>query len=319
MIYGKTILITGGAGAIGSNLAKVLDHRNKVIIIDDLSSGYHSNIDGLKNTTIIKGDLLEEYFLDQAFSFVPQVVFHLAAFFANQNSVDHPERDLMVNGMGTLKVLQKSLFHNVEKFLYISSSCVYGHKESKMKEDDIGKLHTPYAITKLLGEQYTQYYNSYYELNTTILRLFNCYGPGEYPGQYRNVIPNFFWSAINGKSLTITGTGKQKRTFTYVGDVVDALVKTIDAAKTNGEIINIGSAKETSITKLVELINRITDNNAEISFVPQRQWDIVHRRQSCVKKAQKLLNWKATTPLIEGLEKYYQWIENKDLTKIFYE
>ncbi len=193
----KTVLVTGGAGCVGSNLSEKLANlgAKKVIILDNLSSAYEWNIPKDDNIEFIKGDILDEAILKRVFKQRPSHVFHLAAHFANQNSVDNPEHDLMVNGIGILKVLQHAQLTGVERFVYSSSGCgVYG-LDSKMpfEEPDISiSLHTPYQVTKLLGELYTNYFNNLYKMPIVNARFFNVFGPGEVPGKYRNVIPNFF-------------------------------------------------------------------------------------------------------------------------------
>ena len=166
---GTKILVTGGAGCIGSNLSRKLSTLNaeEVIILDNLSSAYEWNIPKADNISFIKGDILDDETLKRVFKQKPHYVFHLAAHFANQNSVDNPKTDLMVNGMGILKVLQYVHLTNLKRFVYSSSGCgVYG-LDSKMpfEEYDISiSLHTPYQITKLLGELYTNYFNNLYDL-----------------------------------------------------------------------------------------------------------------------------------------------------------
>ena len=218
---GKVILVTGGAGCIGTNLCRKLAELNaeKVIILDDLSSAYEWNIPRAKNIVFVKGSILDDEMLKRVFKEKPDYVFHLAAHFANQNSVDNPEKDLMINGMGTLKVLQYANLVNVKRFVYSSSGCgVYG-LDSKMpfEEHDISiSLHTPYQVTKLLGELYTNYFHNLYGLPIVNARFFNVFGPGEVPGKYRNVIPNFFYWAMNGQALPITGDGTETRDWTLM-------------------------------------------------------------------------------------------------------
>jgi Nucleoside-diphosphate-sugar epimerases len=152
----------------------------------------------------------------------------------------------MVNGMGILKVLQYAHLVNVDRFVYSSSGCgVYG-LESKMpfEEHDISiHLHTPYQVTKLLGELYTNYFHNLYELPIVNARFFNSYGQGEVPGKYRNVIPNFFYWAMKGLPLPITGEGTETRDWTYVGDIVNARLAMGVRDEAVGEVINLGSAK----------------------------------------------------------------------------
>ena len=185
---GKTVLVTGGAGAIGGNLVRRLSSLNaeKIVILDNLSSSYKWNIAQGDNIQFIHGDILDEEKLKWAFKSKPDIVYHLAAHFANQNSVDNPEKDLMVNGMGILKVLQYAHLVDVERFIYASSGCgIYG-LDSKMpfEEHDISiKLYTPYQVTKMIGELYTNYFYNLYGLPIVNARFFNSYGPGEVPGK----------------------------------------------------------------------------------------------------------------------------------------
>jgi len=213
----KTILVTGGAGAIGSNLTRRLAELGaQVIILDDLSSGVRWNVPSLPGILFVEGDILDEVKLKRVFFERPQIVFHLAAFFANQNSVDHPERDLMVNGMGTLRLLEYSVFTGVERFIYASSGCsIYGSESPLPLREELISLHlsTPYQITKMLGELYCNFFYHHYGLKVVKPRFFNSYGPGEVPGQYRNVIPNFIYLALQGQPLPITGTGEETRDF----------------------------------------------------------------------------------------------------------
>ena len=206
---GKTVLITGGAGAIGSNLSRTLaETGSRVIVIDDLTSAEIWNVPSLPNLLFVKGSILDEVILKRVFFERPQIVFHLAAFFANQNSLDHPETDLKVNGMGTLRMLEYSVLSGVQRFVYASSGCsIYGSDAPLPLREDFMSMHlsTPYQITKMLGELYCNLFFNQYGLKVVKPRFFNSYGPGEVPGQYRNVIPNFIYWAMQGLPLPITG------------------------------------------------------------------------------------------------------------------
>ena len=308
----KTVLVTGGAGAIGSNLSRKLAGLGvrEVIILDDLSSSYRWNIPSLPNVTFIEGSILDNEVLRHVFRKRPSHVFHLAAHFANQNSVDNPETDLDINGLGILKVLQYSHLTRVERFVYSSSGCgVYG-TESKMpfEEHDVSiSLNTPYQVTKLLGELYTNYYHNLYELPIVNARFFNSYGPGEVPGRYRNVIPNFFFWARGKKPLPITGTGNETRDFTYVDDIVSGLIAMGSEEKAVGEAINLGTSNETKISDLASKINVLTGNSAGVTYEKPREWDKKKKLRASIEKAKRILGYNPATRIDTGLSSVNDW------------
>jgi len=319
---GKTVLVTSGAGAIGGNLVRRLSDLDaeKVIILDNLSSSYEWNIAQAENIQFIHGDILDEEKLKWAFKSKPDIVYHLAAHFANQNSVDNPEKDLMVNGTGILRVLEYAHLVDVERFIYSSSGCgIYG-LDSKMpfEEHDISiKLYTPYQVTKMLGELYTNYFYNLYGLPIVNARFFNSYGPGEVPGKYRNVIPNFFYWSMNGLPLPITGTGEETRDFTYVGDIVNGLISMAMQYRAIGEAINLGAGREIQIIDLANWINELTGNKAGIVHKERRDWDKKNRLLSCINKAGNILGYAPQTEFRKGLENTYQWfVENWENIKM---
>jgi UDP-glucose 4-epimerase len=314
---GKTVLITGGAGAIGSNLTKALCQlgTKKVIILDDLSSSYEWNIPKNPKVSFINGSILDEEKLKWAFKEKPSIVYHLAAHFANQNSVDNPETDLMVNGLGTLKVLEYAHLVGVERLVYASSGCgIYGAGcKMPFEEHDVSmKLYTPYQVTKMLGELYTNYYYNLYHLPIVNARFFNSYGPGEVPGRYRNVIPNFFFWAINGQPLPITGTGEETRDFTFVGDIVNGLLAMVYCKGAIGEAFNLATGREIRIGDLAKWINEITGNKAGIVFTERRDWDKKNRLLASISKAQKTLEYAPNMDFKLGLKEVYEWFVAND-------
>lgn len=310
----KTILITGGAGAIGSNLTKSLADlgANTVIVLDNLSSAEKWNIPSASNIMFVQGDIRDEVKLKRVFFEKPDFVFHLAAFFANQNSVDHPETDLDVNGVGTLKLLEYSHFTNIKRFIYASSGCsIYGSSAPlPLKEEFMSmNLSTPYQITKMLGELYCNFFYNHYGLKVVKTRFFNSYGPGEIPGQYRNVIPNFIYWAMKGEALPITGTGEETRDFTYVEDLVDGLLRAgfYDAAI--GQEFNLASGKETKIGDLAKMINEIIGSDAGIKFSQKRKWDTKSRLLASTERAGKLVGYNPKMDFREGLLKTIEWFK----------
>ncbi|MGA7075314.1 MAG: NAD-dependent epimerase/dehydratase family protein [Halobacteriota archaeon] len=313
---GKTVLITGGAGAIGSNLAHRLAEleTERIIILDNLSSSYAWNVPRGPNIQFIKGDILDEEMLRFAFKTKPDVVFHLAAHFANQNSVDYPETDLMVNGLGMLKVLQYSHLSGVERFVYTSSGCgVYGVCSTMpFEEHDVSiSLHSPYQVTKLLGELYTNCFYNLYGLPIVNVRLFNVYGPGEVPGKYRNVIPNFFYWAMKGQALPITGDGTETRDWTFVDDAVNGLLAGGVTQEAVGEAINIGSGAEHRVVDMARIVNKLTGNKSGIQHTERRDWDAKPQLLSSIDKARRLIGYQPQVTFKDGLRKVHEWfVEN---------
>ncbi len=310
---GKKILVTGGAGAIGSNLARALAQAGaRVIILDSLSSAERWNIPSLPGVLFVEGDIRDEVKLKRVFFERPRVVFHLAAFFANQNSVDHPEIDLEVNGMGTLRLLEYSVLTGVDRFVYASSGCsIYGSDAPLPLKEEFISMHlsTPYQITKMLGELYCNFFYHHYGLKTVKPRFFNSYGPGEVPGQYRNVIPNFIYWAMKGLPLPITGTGEETRDFTYVGDIVDGLLHAGVMESAVGEEFNLASGRETRIIDLAHMIIDATGDKAGIKFAQRRKWDTHPRLQASIDKARSLIGYEPHTEFEEGLANTVQWFQ----------
>jgi UDP-glucose 4-epimerase len=311
-----TTLVTGGAGFIGSNLVRRLLALKvaKVIVLDDLSSSYAWNLPRDRRVQFIQGSILDDEKLTGAFESRPQYVFHLAAHFANQNSVDHPEQDLMVNGMGTLKALRLARIADTHRFVFASSGCsVYGSDAPlPLKEDFVSThLDTPYQITKLLGELYCNYFSDLYGMKIGIPRFFNVYGPGEVPGSYRNVIPNFIYWALTGNPLPITGTGDETRDFTFVEDIVEGILKCGYVEQAIGEAMNLASGVETRIIDLAKSINKLTGNEKGVIMQPKRDWDKSTRRRASIDKAKRLIWYKPSTSLQLGLNSTLAWFKEQ--------
>ncbi|NQU79299.1 NAD-dependent epimerase/dehydratase family protein [Candidatus Woesearchaeota archaeon] len=311
-LTGKRILVTGGAGAIGSNLVGELSKQDcRIVILDDLSSGFNDMIPVEDNVKFIKGSILDTDLLDRIFSDHVDFVFHLAALFANQNSVDNPEKDLDVNARGTLLLLEYAKKHDVDRFIYASSSCVYGNMAGEGDEDSSRMSpDTPYAISKLAGEHYTNFFHEFHDVKTVIFRIFNSFGPGEKPGKYRNVIPNMFWRAMDGKPLVVYGTGEETRDFNWTGNLVQAFIKASQVRDAVGETFNIGSGSETKIIDLANTIATIVGGDVKIEFQPRRKWDKVIRRCANVQKAERLLGYEPdNTNFEEKMRETYLWIK----------
>jgi len=312
----KVILVTGGAGAIGSNLTRTIAGLGAkiVMVLDNLSSAERWNVPALSNVMFVEGDIRDEVKLKRVFFEKPEYVFHLAAFFANQNSVNYPEIDLDVNGMGTLRLLEYSLFTGVKRLIYASSGCsIYGSSAPLPLREEFMSLNlsTPYQITKMLGELYCNFFYNHYGLPVVKTRFFNSYGPGEIPGQYRNVIPNFIYWAMKGESLPLTGTGEETRDFTYVDDLIDGLLRAGYYDGAIGKEFNLASGKETKIIDLANRISDLTGNKAGIRFLSRRKWDTKSRLLASVDRAKALVGYVPKTEFDEGLKRTVEWFKDK--------
>jgi len=317
---GKKILVTGGAGAIGSNLiialSQLVGDSGRIVVLDNLSSIKVPdpwNVTPLPNILFVKGDVRSDIDLKRVFKEDPDIVFHLAAFFANQNSVDYPEISAEVDIIGQIKLLEYSRLAKLERFVYASSGCaIYGsYPQLPLKEDFISMhLTTPYQINKMTGEMYCNFYHHHYELPVVNCRFFNSYGPGEVPGQYRNVIPNFIYWAMKGNPLPITGTGEETRDFTYVLDLIQGLIKASYYEKAIGENINLAAGREISIKDMVNLVIEATGSKAGIVFKQRRKWDTKPRLLASIDKAEKLIGYKPIVDFKEGFKDNIEWFKD---------
>ena len=303
------MLVTGGSGAIGSQLVRRLlgDGAERVVVVDDLSSGYAWLLPDDPRVELVTGDVCDLF--DIAPDLDRPLVFHLAAFFANQNSVDHPLDDLHTNGKGTLTTLMWAAARGARRVVYASAGCsIAGHGIDAPIREDMPvslELDTPYQITKALGEFYCNYYLP--QVSSVRCRFFNSFGPGELPGQYRNVIPNFIWAAMHDQPLTITGTGDETRDFIFVDDMVDGLVRAGLTREAHGQAINIGTGIQTRIRDLAETIVRATDSRSEILYGPRRSWDHSLRRQADISRATDILGLEPSVRIAEGIERTVAW------------
>jgi len=317
---GRKILVTGGAGAIGSNLiialSKLVGNEGIIIVLDNLSAIKGEDpidLPPLSNMMFVKGDVRNDIDLKRVFREKPSIVFHLAAFFANQNSVDYPENSADVDINGVIKLLDLAQFTKVERFIYASSGCaIYGSYGKMPLEEDFISMHltTPYQINKMAGEMYANFYFHHYGLKTVNCRFFNSFGPGEVPGQYRNVIPNFVYWSMQGNSLPLTGTGDETRDFTYVLDLVQGLIKAGFYKKAVGQAFNLASGKETKIKDMISMVNEATGNTNSITQYPPRKWDTKKRLLASIKLAENLIDYQPIISFEDGLKANMIWFKN---------
>ena len=298
------ILVTGGAGFIGSNLIdKLIDEGHKVFVIDNLSTGKKENLN--KKAIFYKADICD---LDKILPLFKGIdyVFHLAADPRVVFSVENPIESHNVNVDGTLNVLYASYKNKVKRLIFASSSAVYGDiKKLPLKENITPNPISPYGLHKLIGEYYCKLFSNLYNLETVCLRYFNVYGPRMDPnGPYALVIGKFLKLRKENKPLTIYGDGKQTRDFVYVDDVVKANILAMKSKKVGrGEVINICSGKNYSINYIAKLID------GKKIYLPARKGEIKHvlGDNSLTKK---LLGWKPEISLEEGIKKCKEYFYN---------
>ncbi len=309
------VVVTGGAGAIGSQLVRRLLREGvaSVTVIDDLSSGYEWLLPEDERVRLIVRDVCDLPQMDLPVS--SPYIFHLAAFFANQNSVDHPLEDLHTNAQGTVTTLLWARDRHAQRVVYASAGCsIAGHGiDAPIREDMPVSLFldTPYQITKALGEFYCNYFND--AVSTARCRFFNSYGPGEVPGFYRNVIPNFIWRALNDEPLIVTGTGDETRDFIYVEDLVDGLIRACLDPQAHGDAFNLGTGIQTRIIDLAQMIIKECGSNSRIEFTARRSWDKSARRQADIGKAAGKLGFAPKTGIAEGISRTVEWFKtNRD-------
>lgn len=317
---GRSILVTGGAGAIGSNLiialSKLVGATGKIVILDNLSSIKKTepwNVVPLPNIMFVRGDVRSDIDLKRVFKENPSLVFHLAAFFANQNSVDYPEISADVDITGLVKLLEYCRLSKIERFIFASSGCaIYGSYPKLPLEEDFISMHltTPYQINKMTGEMYSNFYSHQYGIKTVNCRFFNSYGPGEVPGQYRNVIPNFIYWAMQKQSLPITGDGGETRDFAYVLDLIQGLIKAGFYPDAVGANFNLATGKEISIIDMAKLVNETTGNSADFTYKPRRKWDTKPRLLASIAKAKNLINYEPIVDFKEGFMNNVEWFRD---------
>ena len=304
------ILITGGAGFIGSHLAeKLLGLGHEVFIIDNLWTGRLSNIEKIqdhKKLHLVVDTILNESVMNELI-FKIDHIYHLAAAVGVRNIMDHPVETLDINVKGTETVLRLANRFK-KKVLIASTSEVYGkHVEHSLSEDDdrilgtVKKRRWAYACSKTLDEFQALAYFDEKKLPVVIARLFNTVGPRQ-TGQYGMVLPNFVQSALLGKPISVYGEGTQSRSFTHVNDVVGAITKLMDEPSAEGEIFNVGNNKEVTINELAQKVKEMTDSDSEIEHIPYEKaygpgFEDMKRRCPNIKKINKLIGFKPSYDL----------------------
>jgi len=305
----KVYLVTGGAGFIGSHLVeRLLSDGCAVRVFDNFMTGKRKNLASfLPDIELVEGDVRDLAFLGQAMRNV-EVVFHQAAVPSVPRSVKDPLTTNSVNVEGTLNVLIASRDAGVRRVVYASSSSTYGNSPSLPKREDMApEPRSPYAVSKLAGENYCRAFHTVYGMETVSLRYFNVYGPRQDPeSEYAAAIPRFITALFQGRSPTIFGDGEQSRDFTFIGNVVDA---NLLAAKTDrgvGEVFNIACGERLTLNQLVATLSEITQIAVHPTHAPARLGDVLHSFAD-ISKAREMLGYAPRARAHEGLRETVDW------------
>jgi UDP-glucuronate 4-epimerase len=316
----NNVLITGGAGFIGSHLCeKLLKNRNKIVIVDNFDNYYDPKIKKRNISKIIKNknvkfyetDILSLYTLSEIFKKEKcEKIVHLAAKVGVLPSLLDPHSYERVNLLGTLNLLELSKHYGVKHFIFASSSSVYGEtKVIPFREDDLTiKPISPYGVTKLSGEYHCYFYSKTYGIPITCLRFFTVYGPRQRPEM---AIHKFIRNIFNKQQISIYGNGNSSRDYTYIDDIINGIVKCF--YKPNGfEIYNLGNSHPIKIIKLIRIIEEMSKLKAKVKFISEKMGDIKNTFAD-ISKATKKLSYNPKTDIKEGIEKFIYWYKKECL------
>ena len=303
-------LVTGGAGFIGSNLVKqLLDDGHDVVVVDNLLSGYRSNLDALPEAEFIEGDIRDDALVKRAMSEV-EIIFHLAASVGNKRSIDQPLLDSSINVLGTLTVLEAARKAGVRKIVASSSAGIFGElKTLPIREDHVVEPDSPYGASKLCAEKQCLAYAKLYDIEAVCLRFFNVYGVNQRFDAYGNVIPIFVFKALRGEPITVFGDGEQTRDFLNVRDVVKANLLAGASTGVSGAF-NIGSGSRITINDLAERVTRTTQVRTVVSHGPPRAGD-VRDSLADIGAARSAFGFEPAVTLDVGLREYVAWAKTE--------
>jgi UDP-glucose 4-epimerase len=302
------ILVTGGAGFIGSHLTdRLIARGHDVSILDNLSTGKKSNINP-------RAHFYEMDIADSSISHVfekhnPALLFHLAAQIDVRKSVSEPLFDARSNIMGTINLLTNSILYGVRKFVFSSSGgVIYGDTPKPATEDTRPNPMSPYGVAKLAGEGYIRCFGEWNELDFSILRYANVYGPRQDPTGEAGVVSIFIGQIANGEKSILFGDGKLERDYIFIDDVIQANIACIE--KGSGGTYNIGTGAATTVESLYEKISEVINKQNEKAYMPKRAGEL-DRNVLNIKKAARELNWKPTVDLKDGLLRTYEWFRQQ--------
>jgi len=300
------MLVTGGAGFIGSNLSRLLlDRGHAVTILDDLSSGYASNLEAVPEATLVEGDVRDPGAVDRAIEGC-EVVFHLAASVGNTRSIQHPRLDAEINVLGTLTVLEAARHHGLRKLVFSSSAGIFGElKTVPITEDHPVEPDSPYGASKLGAEKLCLSYAKLYPLECVCLRYFNVYGVNQRYDAYGNVIPIFAHRMLHGEPVRVFGDGEQTRDFVNVRDVAEANYLAGMSRGVSGAF-NIASGSRVTINALIEMMSDASGISPQVEHGPPRPGDVRHSLADLT-QARAAIGFEPGVSLADGLRQYMAW------------
>lgn len=305
----SSYLVTGGAGFIGSSIARSLLRRgDRVRILDDFSTGKRENLHDMAGPVeLIEADLLDQTALDRSLDGV-EIVFHQAAIASVGFSMANPDATHDTNATGTLRLLGAARRAGVRRVIYAASSAAYGDSPELPKVETMTPAPlSPYAASKLVGEIYCQVFASAYGLETVSLRYFNVFGPRQDPtSEYAAVIPRFVSAALAGEGVTIFGDGTQSRDFCFIDDVVEANLTAAATPGIGGGVFNVATGVSVSLNEMVRVLKGIVSRPIKVTHAPRRAGDVLHSRAD-VSAAEARLNFRAATSFAVGLRKTVDW------------
>lgn len=303
------VLVTGGAGFIGSNLVDgLLSEGYEVRVLDNFSTGRRENIEHFKkDIELIEGDMRDQEITDQAVAGIDMIL-HEAALPSVPRSIKAPVTSNDVNIGGMLKLLSSAQKAGVQRMIMASSSSIYGNTAELPKHEGMTpKPMSPYAVTKLTGEHYLRVFHELYGMETLAIRYFNVFGPRQDPtSQYSGVIAKFMTAALEGSKYTVNGDGTQARDFTYIDNVVKGNLLALKAPKLGGESVNVACGGKYSLLDLIDAINKAADVELPVEFGPDRAGDVKYS-MAAIEKAKDLLGYEPEVDFYEGIKRTFEW------------
>lgn len=307
------VLVTGGAGFVGSQIVKQLHRRgHEPVVYDNLSTGYRKNLDGVSDVRLVVGDIRDTDRLHLAMAGC-EIVFHLAASVGNLRSLQNPIEDSEVNVLGTLNVLESVRLNGVKKIIYSSSAAIFGEpRYQPIDEKHPLEPDSPYGVSKLAAEKHCLCYGRIYGIDVICLRYFNVYGVNQRYDAYGNVIPIFATLLLQNKPIAIYGDGEQTRDFVNVKDVAMANILAAEKDALSG-IFNIGSGVSITINSLASMMKEIINKRADIVYAPPRKGEVRHSKAD-ISLARSSFDYKPSKEIYDSLVEYIEWMRIEEKT-----